>query len=120
MKDEGRTFHGLNTCHLPSTEEQLKKAVGISFANGNITREMVEERGLLLPEYRSELIPELFAIAANEHYPGICYIQIDTVRGGFGASAGGDPRFVTTEEMCNAAIEVVEQLYRALGSPDVH
>ena len=120
VKDEGRTFHGLNTCHLPSTEEQLKKAVGISFANGNITREMVEERGLLLPEYRSELIPELFAIAANEHYPGICYIQIDTVRGGFGASAGGDPRFVTTEEMCNAAIEIVEQLYRTFGNPDVH
>lgn len=120
VKDEGRTFHGLNTCHLPSTDEQRDKAVTVSFGNGNTTREMIEAQGLIYPDYRSELIPELFAFAANDFYPGYCYTQIDTARGGFGASAGGDSRYVTTEEMCTAAIEVVEQLYRELGSPDVH
>ncbi|WP_311357858.1 DUF3558 family protein [Corynebacterium riegelii] len=120
VKDEGRTFHGLNTCHLPRTEEQLDKSVTVSFANGNTTREMIEFQGLLYPEYRSDLIPELFTFAANDASPGVCYVQIDTARGGFGASAGGDPRDVTTEEMCNAAIDIVEQLYRAFGSPDVH
>ena len=120
VKDEGRTFHGLNTRHLPSTEEQRDKAVTVSFGNGNTTREMIEAQGLIYPDYRSELIPELFAFAANDFYPGYCYTQIDTARGGFGASAGGDSRYVTTEEMCTAAIEVVEQLYRELGSPDVH
>lgn len=120
VKDEGRTFHGLNTCHLPSTEEQRDKAVTVSFGNGNTTREMIEAQGLIYPDYRSELIPELFAFAANDFYPGYCYTQIDTARGGFGTSAGGDSRYVTTEEMCTAAIEVVEQLYRELGSPDVH
>ena len=95
VKDEGRTFHGLNTCHLPSTEEQRDKAVTVSFGNGNTTREMIEAQGLIYPDYRSELIPELFAFAANDFYPGYCYTQIDTARGGFGASAGGDSRSVS-------------------------
>lgn len=120
VKDEGRTFHGLNTCHLPSTEEQTRKLVTVSFENGNTNREMIEAQGLLYPEHRSELIPELFAFAANDLYPGYCYVQIDTARGGFGASAGGHELHVTTEEMCTLAIEAMEQLFSTFGSPNVH
>ena len=120
VKDEGRTMVGLNSCLVSSTEEQKKHAVSVSFDNGNTNREMIEAQGLLYPEYRSELIPELFAFAAEDGYPGFCYTQIDTARGGFGASAGGDAIDVTTEEMCPLAIEAMEQLFRTFGSPNVH
>ena len=120
VKDEGRTMVGLNSCLVSSTEEQKKHAVSVSFDNGNTTREMIEIQGLLYPEYRSELIPELFAFAAEDGYPGFCYTQIDTARGGFGASAGGDVIDITTQEMCTLAIEAMEQLFRTFGSPNVH
>ena len=97
VTDEGRAFHGLNACQLPSTEEQADRLISSSIDNGNTTRDMIEMQGLLLPQYTSELIPELFAFAGNNHEPGFCYVQIDTLRGGIGASAGSFARDITQE-----------------------
>ena len=117
---DGHWFHGLNACHIPSTEEQVTRTISSSFENGNTNRDMIEMQGLLLPQYTSELIPELFAFAANDHDPDFCYIQVDTVRGGFGASSGGLASDVTQAEMCELTIQVFEQLFLQFGTGNVH
>ena len=118
VTDEGRSFHGLNACPIPSTDDQRERAISPTFDNGNTTREMIEMQGLLLPQYTSELIPELFAFAATNHDPSVCFTQIDTVRGGFGASAGGLEQQVTQGEMCELSIRIVEQLFLEFGTGD--
>ena len=81
---------------------------------------MIEMQGLLLPQYTSELVPELFAFAATDHNPSVCYTQIDTLRGGFGAFADGLAPDVTQGEMCELAIETTEQLFLEFGTGNVH
>lgn len=119
LSDGGQSFNGLAACQIASSEEQLTRSITTSIDNGNTNRRMIEAQGLLLPQYRSELIPELFAFAANDLDPGYCFTQIDTERGGLGASAGGETRLVTLDEMCELAIQTAEQLFAAFGS-DVH
>ena len=108
----------LITCEIPSTEEQLNRTITSSFENGNTNHDIIESRGLLLPQYTSALIPELFAFAANNHDPDYCYVQVDTVRGGFGASAGGLAQDITQAEMCELSIQIFEQLFLEYGTGD--
>ena len=118
VTDERRPNSALSSCHLPSTDEQRDRAITSGFDNGNTNREMIEIQGLLLPQYTSELVPELFAFAGNNHEPNACFTQIDTVRGGFGASAGGFAQDVTQAEMCELSIQIVEQLFLKFGTGD--
>lgn len=120
VEGDGATFHGHNACDIPPTEEQFARYVVTGFHNGRPNREMIEMQGLLLPQYTSELIPELFAFAAIDHDPSDCYTQIDTLRGGFGAAAGSLASDVTQDEMCELAIETTEQLFLKFGTGDVH
>ena len=116
--DDGVTFYGRNACPIRGTEEQLNRLISSSFDNGRTNREMIEMQGLLLPQYTSELIPELFAFAANDHDPDFCYVQIDTLRGGIGASAGSFAPDVTQAELCELSIHIVEQLFLQFGTGD--
>ncbi|OFT83722.1 hypothetical protein HMPREF3101_05650 [Corynebacterium sp. HMSC29G08] len=118
--NEGWPISELSFCEIPSTDEQLDRAIVTSFDNGNTNREMIEMQGLMLPHYRSELIPELFAFAATNHDPSLCYTQVDTLRGGFGASAGGLAHNVTQAEMCELSIHIFEQLFLQFGTGNVH
>lgn len=120
VEEDGWPISELSFCEIPSTDEQLDRAIVTSFDNGNTNREMIEMQGLMLPHYRSELIPELFAFAANNHDPSLCYTQVDTLRGGFGASAGGLAHDVTQAEMCELSIHIFEQLFLQFGTGDVH
>lgn len=120
VEGDGWPISELSFCEIPSTDEQLDRAIVTSFDNGNTNREMIEMQGLMLPHYRSELIPELFAFAANNHDPSLCYTQVDTLRGGFGASAGGLAHDVTQAEMCELSIHIFEQLFLQFGTGDVH
>ena len=114
--DDGATFYGRNACPILGTEEQLNRLISSSFDNGRTNREMIEMQGLLLPQYTSELIPELFAFAANDHDPDFCYVQVDTLRGGIGASAGSFAPDVTQAELCELSIHIVEQLFLEFGT----
>ncbi|OFT84655.1 hypothetical protein HMPREF3101_04045 [Corynebacterium sp. HMSC29G08] len=120
LESEGWPIRVLSSCYIPSMDEQIDRAIVTSYDNGNTTREMIEMQGLLLPQYRSELIPELFAFAANNHDPRFCFVQVDTVRGGFGASAGGFAQDITQAEMCELSIQIFEQLFLEFGTSDVH
>ena len=120
VEGDGATFHDHNACDIPPTEEQFARYVSASFSNGRPNREMIEMQGLLLPQYTSELVPELFAFAATDHNPSVCYTQIDTLRGGFGAFADGLAPDVTQGEMCELAIETTEQLFLEFGTGNVH
>lgn len=119
VKDEGRTFHGLSACEIPSSPEQLDRTIVIDISNGNVNREMIKERGLLSP-YKSQVFPEIFTFAATDGASPACYAQVDTVRGGLGVNVGGLPGYVEHEEMCALAIETMEKLYRGFAGPDVH
>ena len=119
IEGDGATYHGHNACNIPPTEEQLARYVSAGFSNGRPNREMIEMQGLLLPQYTSELIPELFAFAATDHDSGFCYTQIDTLRGGFGTGAGGFTQDITQREMCELAIQITEQLFLEYGTGDV-
>lgn len=120
LEDEGWPYNGLISCAIPSTNDQLARVITTSFDNGNTNREMIENQGLLLPQYTSDLIPELFAFAATNHDPDFCYAQIDTLRGGLGASAVGLADDVTQAEMCELSIHIVEQLFLKFGTGNVH
>ncbi|OFT82368.1 hypothetical protein [Corynebacterium sp. HMSC29G08] len=115
---ESRPNSALKSCYIQGTDEQLDRAIATGFDNGNTTREMIDMQRLLLPQYTSELIPELFAFAGNNHEPGFCFVQVDTVRGGFGASAGSFAHDVTQAEMCELSIQIVEQLFLEYGTGD--
>ena len=118
VEGDGATYHGHNACSIPTTEEQLARYIAITISNGRPNKEMIEMQGLLLPQYTSELIPELFAFAATNHDPSVCYTQIDTLRGGFGALASGFADTVTQAEMCELAIRTTEQLFLEFGTGD--
>ena len=54
IADGGELVRSLTYCNVPSSAEQDKRRIGTSFSNGNTNRAIIEEQGLLLPQYRSE------------------------------------------------------------------
>ena len=108
---------GLAVCDFASDRDD---AAGGGFYGGVIDRHIAEQRGLILAEYESKVLPELYTLAAANGMEGVCYTQIDTVRGGFGTQAGGSPRRTTTGEACEMAIEYAERLFLNYGTPSDH
>ena len=104
---------GLAVCDFASDRDD---AAGGGFYGGVIDRHIAEQRGLILAEYESKVLPELYTLAAANGMEGVCYTQIDTVRGGFGTQAGGSPRRITTGEACEMAIEYAERLFLNYGT----
>lgn len=116
----GMSFRGAPYCPLPSSPEELERAVVKGFLTGTTNRSLVEEAGLLLPAYRSELLPDLYAFGQKNGHDDGCYVQIDTSRGAFGATAGGLLGLVDEREMCELAVSLMEQLFISTGTVDVH
>ena len=108
---------GLAVCDFASDRDD---AAGGGVYGGVIDRRIAEQRGLILAEYQSKVLPELYTLAAANGMEGVCYTQIDTVRGGFGTQAGGSPRRTTTGEACEMAIEYAERLFLNYGTPSDH
>ena len=108
---------GLAVCDFASDRDD---AAGGGFYGGVIDRHIAEQRGLVLAEYQSKVLPELYTLAAANGMEGVCYTQIDTVRGAFGTQAGGSPRRITTGEACEMAIEYAERLFLSYGTPSDH
>lgn len=85
-----------------------------SFSNANLNRAMNAEAGLILEEYRSHLVPEIYVLEGTGG--GGCYAQIDTVRGGIGTNVGGTSKVTTMDERCRRAIAMLEDLYTSHGA----
>ena len=111
--DDGRNpfSQGIPSCDF--VEAQSDIAGG--FYGGVIDRAIAEERELILPEYVSKLIPELYAMRASNGIGGRCYVQIDTGRGAFGAHAGGPSGRVSLDRACGMAIDNAERLFLTHG-----
>ncbi len=90
------------------------------FYGGVINKRVAEERGSIMAEYQSKVLPELYTLPASTGREGACYSQIDTPRGALGTYAGGSPRRITTGEACEIAIEYAERLFLNYGTPNDH
>lgn len=111
--EEDKLFsRGIEICHFG---ELRSDGSGGGFYGGEINKPMVAEIGLELPQYTSDIIPNLYALKANSGIEGTCYTQIDTTRGSFGTHAGGSPRRVSQDEACAMAIDYAERLFIAYG-----
>ena len=108
----GALGRGMSSCFFAG---DLPDGVVHGFSNGQLNRSIAAERGLLVREYTSLLLPELYAVAPRGGNEGMCFIQIDTVRGSFGTQAGGSPNRTTTDEACKLAIKDLETLYNHFG-----
>ena len=90
------------------------------FHVGVINKAIAEERDLVLSSYTSDLLPELYVTRPGSNSEGICFAQIDTVRGAFTAHVGGPPPRVNRDQACAMAIENVERLFLNYGIPSDH
>ena len=90
------------------------------FHVGVINRAIAEERDLVLSGYTSDLLPELYVTRPGNNSEGVCFAQVDTVRGAFKAHVGGPPPRVNRDQACAMAIENVERLFLNYGIPSDH
>lgn len=95
----------------------IRKDGSISgFHVGVMNRAIAEERQLVLTDYGSDLLPELYVTRPSGISEGACFAQVDTARGAFKAHAGGPQSRVDRDQACAMAIENVEKIFLAYGS----
>lgn len=117
-EEDATVGRGLSYCVIEETRED---GVATSFSNNRADRELISQSFEILPAYTSEAVPEMFVFRPKHGGEGLCFTQIDTVRGGFGTQAGGSPQRVVNSEICEMAIENLERLFTTFGqAPDVH
>ena len=85
------------------------------FYGGQIDRTIAEENGLILPQFTSASIPELYVIKSKIGMEGTCYTQIDTRRGSFGTHFGGPSGRIETDRACVEAINRAEAMFAVFG-----
>lgn len=106
-----RSHNELSFCQVKSGSD----VVTTGFSNGSLSEQMLRESGVVYDQYRSELIPEMIVFGPGHGREGDCYTQIDTVRGGLGASVGSSPNRMSQDEICSIAISMTEQFVTSLG-----
>ena len=85
------------------------------FYGGQIDRTIAVEHGLILPQFSSASIPELYVIKSKIGMEGTCYTQIDTRRGSFGTHFGGPSGRIETDRACVEAIKRAEAMFAVFG-----
>ena len=100
-------------CQLPATESETRDAMGKIFSSGDANRELLEAAGRVRNQFHSEKVPELFVFGPEFDDPGLCYAQIDTVRGPIVA---GVSALTDMDRTCPEAILMLENLYAAHGN----
>ena len=103
---------GMTSCYFG---ERRPDGVTRGFSNGTLSRNIANERNLVMDPHPSELLPEMYVLRPRGDNEGICFTQIDTKRGGFGTQAGGSPIRISTNEACSIAIADLESLYEVYG-----
>lgn len=110
--DIAGSHNELSFCQVKSSSD----VVTTGFSNGSLNERMLRESGVVYDHYRSELIPEMIVFGPDHGREGDCYTQIDTVRGGLGASVGGSPNRMSQDEICSIAISMTEKFVNSLGT----
>lgn len=112
--DIAGSHNELSFCQVKSSSD----VVTTGFSNGSLNERMLRESGVVYDHYRSDLIPEMIVFGPGHGREGDCYTQIDTVRGGFGASVGGSPNRMSQDEICSIAISMTEEFVNSLGTSE--
>jgi len=89
--------------------------VSISFSNGTLDREKLDQLGVIYKHHSSPILPELYVYGPASGVEGDCFTQVDTLKGGFGAAVSGSPYSMTQNEICQIAVEKTEQMFLAHG-----
>ena len=105
--------NGIASCEFGGPSDDASAG---GFYGGQIDRRIAEEHGLVLPQFTSASIPELYAIRSRTGIEGTCYTQIDTRRGSFGTHFGGPSGRIETDRACAEAIERAEAMLAAFGT----
>lgn len=90
--------------------------VAVGFSNGTLDRSLADEGGLVITDFSSELLPELYVVKSRSGRQSICYTQVDTIRGGFGSQLVDLSAQADQERVCGRAISVFEQLFQIYGT----
>lgn len=104
---------GLSFCVI---DELRDDGFAHGFSNNRVNRAVIEENATIMSEYTSQVLPEMYVYSPQLGGEGLCFTQVDTLRGGFGTQAGGPSARVSREEACGAAITEMENLFAAHGT----
>lgn len=104
---------GISVCSFGGIDADR---VAVGFSNGNLDKALADEGDLVLTDYSSELLPELYVVKPRSGRQSICYTQVDTVRGGFGSQVVDLSSQADQERVCERAISVFEQLFQIHGT----
>lgn len=114
---EDALSRGAASCHFGGMgSDRILKG----FANGNVSRAIAEERGLVLSGYQSQVIPELYVLPAKSGDQSKCYAQVDTTRGALVAEVGDFFHKKSHHEVCSLAIVMLEEMFRSFGASGTH
>ena len=105
--------NGIAVCNFGGPSDDASAG---GFYGGQIDRTIAEENGLILPQFTSASIPELYVIKSKIGMEGTCYTQIDTRRGSFGTHFGGLPGRMETDHACVEAIKRAEAMFAVFGT----
>ena len=104
--------NGIASCEFGGSSDDASAG---GFYGGQIDRTIAEENGLILPQFTSASIPELYVIKSKIGMEGTCYTQIDTRRGSFGTYFGGPSGRIETDRACVEAIKRAEAMFAVFG-----
>ncbi len=104
--------NGIAVCNFGGPSDDASAG---GFYGGQIDRTIAEENGLILPQFTSASIPELYVIKSKIGIEGACFAQIDTKRGSFGTHFGGPSGRIETDRACVEAINRAEAMFAVFG-----
>ena len=105
--------NGIASCEFGGPSDDASAG---GFYGGQIDRTIAEEHGLILPQFTSASIPELYVIKSKIGMKGICFAQIDTKCGSFGTHFGGPSSRIETDRACIEAIKRAEAMFAVFGT----
>ena len=105
--------NGIAVCNFGGPSDDTSAG---GFYGGQIDRRIAEEHGLILPQFTSASIPELYVIRSKNGMEGACFAQIDTRRGSFGTHFGGPSGRIETDRACAEAIKRAEAMFAVFGA----
>ena len=106
LRDE---VQGLNGCRIDAIGEPAEHALLIT---GPDSRTAFQDRGLLVDEAPSEVVPAMYTSRAANSQDNVCYATVDTVRGQFAVAIDDSFRGTPHQELCLRAVQILESFYK--------
>ena len=109
VANSSRLSRGINSCGLTGGNIHRWYSIGTT----NATRAHQEsEPGNVIDPAASDVVPGLFTYQSAGHMGPGCVAAVDTVRGQFSVIVGEGNKPVELDELCQAAVRIVEDLYQ--------